>query len=108
MEFGGDRASEAPIDKQWCTAPQWPFVAKGSLRRRMFPCGDLRRKWADDDGRRGRALGEEFGIIVGQVDEEIQQELKMQRPEGVAVFEVIGNYAPTRRYQGAVGHQGNR
>ncbi|MGQ0810477.1 MAG: hypothetical protein ACT4OO_04550 [Nitrospiraceae bacterium] len=36
-------------------------------------------------------LGEEFGIVVGEVDEEIQKELKMQRPEGVAVFEVIGN-----------------
>ncbi|MBX3238115.1 MAG: PDZ domain-containing protein [Nitrospiraceae bacterium] len=36
-------------------------------------------------------LGEEFGIAVGEVDEEIQRELKLQRPEGVAVFEVIGN-----------------
>jgi membrane-associated protease RseP (regulator of RpoE activity) len=36
-------------------------------------------------------LGEEFGIVVGSVDEEIRQELKMQKPEGVVVFEVIGN-----------------
>ena len=36
-------------------------------------------------------LGEEFGIVVGPVDEEIQKELKMQKPEGVVVFEVIGN-----------------
>lgn len=36
-------------------------------------------------------LGEEFGIVVGPVDEEIQQELKLQKPQGVAVFEVIGN-----------------
>lgn len=36
-------------------------------------------------------LGEEFGIVVGAVDEEIQQELKLQRAQGVAVFEVIGN-----------------
>jgi hypothetical protein len=36
-------------------------------------------------------LGEEFGIVVGVVDEEIQKELKLQRPQGVAVFEVIGN-----------------
>lgn len=35
-------------------------------------------------------LGEEFGIVVGPVDAEIQQELKMERPEGVVVFEVIG------------------
>lgn len=36
-------------------------------------------------------LGEEFGVVVGAVDEEIQKELKLQRPQGVAVFEVIGN-----------------
>jgi membrane-associated protease RseP (regulator of RpoE activity) len=36
-------------------------------------------------------LGEEFGIIVGAVDTEIQQELKLERAQGVAVFEVIGN-----------------
>ena len=36
-------------------------------------------------------LGETFGMIVDEVDEEIQKELKMQRPEGVAVLEVIGN-----------------
>ena len=35
-------------------------------------------------------LGEEFGIVVGSVDVEIQKELKMERPEGVVVFEVIG------------------
>ena len=36
-------------------------------------------------------LGEEFGIVVGAVDAEIQQELKLERAQGVAVFEVIGN-----------------
>ncbi|MBM4126175.1 MAG: hypothetical protein FJ247_02350 [Nitrospira sp.] len=36
-------------------------------------------------------LGEEFGIVVGAVDEAIQQELKLERAQGVAVFEVIGN-----------------
>jgi C-terminal processing protease CtpA/Prc len=36
-------------------------------------------------------LGEEFGIVVGAVDEAIQKELKLQKPQGVAVFEVIGN-----------------
>lgn len=35
-------------------------------------------------------LGEEFGIVVGPVDEDIRKELKMQKPEGVVVFEVIG------------------
>src|SRR5262249_4508649 len=33
-------------------------------------------------------LGEEFGVVVGEVDEEIQKELKLYRPQGVAVFEV--------------------
>jgi S1-C subfamily serine protease len=36
-------------------------------------------------------LGEEFGISVGEVDTDIQKELNLQKPEGVAVFEVIGN-----------------
>lgn len=36
-------------------------------------------------------IGEEFGIVVGAVDEEIQKELHLQKAQGVAVFEVIGN-----------------
>lgn len=37
-----------------------------------------------------KRLGEQFGIVVDSVDEEIRKELKMQRPEGVVIFEVIG------------------
>lgn len=44
-------------------------------------------KMSDDEAKR---LGEQFGIVVDSVDEEIRKELKMQRPEGVVVFEVIG------------------
>ncbi len=36
-------------------------------------------------------LGEEFGVIVGDVDEDIKRELKLERAQGVAVFEVIGS-----------------
>jgi membrane-associated protease RseP (regulator of RpoE activity) len=35
-------------------------------------------------------LGEEFGIIVGEVDEEIRDFLGLERAKGVVVFEVIG------------------
>jgi len=35
-------------------------------------------------------LGEQFGIVIGPMDEEIRKELKMVKPEGVVVFEVIG------------------
>lgn len=35
-------------------------------------------------------LGEEFGRVVGQVDEEIRDFLGLERAEGVVVFEVIG------------------
>ncbi len=35
-------------------------------------------------------LGEEFGIIVGEVDEEIQAMLGLEQAGGVVVFEVIG------------------
>ncbi len=34
-------------------------------------------------------LGEEFGIVVGEVDEETRDYLGMQRAEGVVVYEVI-------------------
>lgn len=54
--------------------------------------------WAATDGTadgmsvdEAARLGEDFGVVVGEVDEEIQKELKLQRPQGVAVFEVIGN-----------------
>jgi hypothetical protein len=36
-------------------------------------------------------LGEEFGVIVGDVDDDIKKELKLERAQGVAVFEVIGS-----------------
>ena len=35
-------------------------------------------------------LGEEFGIAVGEVDEDIRKELGLQKAQGVVVFEVIG------------------
>ncbi len=38
-----------------------------------------------------KRLGEEFGIVVDEVDEDTRKDLKLQRLEGVAVFEVIGN-----------------
>jgi hypothetical protein len=36
-------------------------------------------------------LGEEFGVIVGDVDENIKKELNLERAQGVAVFEVVGS-----------------
>ncbi len=35
-------------------------------------------------------LGEEFGVVVGEVDEATRDFLGMQRAEGVVVYEVIG------------------
>jgi membrane-associated protease RseP (regulator of RpoE activity) len=35
-------------------------------------------------------LGEDFGIIIGEVDEEIREFLGLERAQGVVVFEVIG------------------
>jgi len=37
------------------------------------------------------AMAEEFGLIVGPVTEDIRKELNLRAPEGVAVFEVIGD-----------------
>jgi hypothetical protein len=36
------------------------------------------------------ALAEQFGVEVGEVDEEIQEVLGLTKAEGVVVFEVIG------------------
>ena len=41
-------------------------------------------------------LAEEFGIDVGEVDEEIQKILGLPQPEGVVVFAVIGATAAER------------
>ncbi len=80
-----------------------PFTRALSRGRAFFVCLILAAGVPMDCGRAQAAnngdmtadeavrLGEEFGIAVGEVDEDIQQELKLQRPEGVAVFEVIGN-----------------
>jgi hypothetical protein len=79
-----------------------------SMGRAFFLCGiwlaaadgGLSVTWAADSANSANGemtveeairLGEEFGIAVGEVDEDIQKELNLQRPEGVAVFEVIGN-----------------
>lgn len=63
------------------------MVCYGAVRDSYAEPAQGNGKMTDDDAVR---LGEEFGIIVGPVDEEIQQELKMQKAEGVVVFEVIG------------------
>ncbi len=39
---------------------------------------------------RALALAEEFGVDVGEVDEEIKDLLGLTKAEGVVVFEVIG------------------
>ena len=40
---------------------------------------------------RAFALAEEFGVDVGEVDEEIKNFLGLQKAEGVVVFAVLGN-----------------
>ncbi len=60
----------------WCGLPLTPAVA-----------ADPSPMTVDEAAR----LGEEFGVIVGDVDADIQKELKLERAQGVAVFEVIGN-----------------
>ena len=40
---------------------------------------------------RAYALAEEFGLDVGEVNEEIRKELGLTKAEGVVVFEVIGS-----------------
>lgn len=42
------------------------------------------------DPEKAKKLGEKFGVVVGEVDQEIADFLGLPRPEGVVVFEVIG------------------
>ena len=76
----------------------WTFLS-GRLSLIMFPiiftlvipqvllAGSERENMSEAEALR---LGEEFGIIVGEVDEEIRDFLGLERSEGVVVFEVIG------------------
>jgi membrane-associated protease RseP (regulator of RpoE activity) len=101
--------SEAPTLEEDCTSRR---QGKGALRqgRALVVCAGVMAMWlvgafsvpppgwtADNGAADGMTvdeaakLGEDFGVVVGEVDEEIQKELKLQRPQGVAVFEVIGN-----------------
>jgi hypothetical protein len=69
-------------------------VCAGLLSLVLTPLGAQTPSDAGVDGMtvdEAAKLGEDFGVVVGDVDEEIQQELKLQRAQGVAVFEVIGN-----------------
>ncbi len=48
-------------------------------------------KSADKRNKDVIAMAEEFGIIVGQVTEDIKKELNLRSAEGVAVFDIIGD-----------------
>ncbi|MBM4120451.1 MAG: hypothetical protein FJ248_06070 [Nitrospira sp.] len=54
------------------------------------PQGDGKTEQAVMTKEKAIRLGEQFGIVVDEVDAEIQKELGLQRAEGVAVLEVIG------------------
>ena len=54
-------------------------------------------------------LGETFGVVVGEVDEELRDYLGLQRAEGVVVFEVIGGKpADLAGIKAKVHHQRNQ
>ena len=61
--------------------------ALAGLAPESVSAADQKPMTVDEAGR----LGEEFGVIVGDVDEDIKKELKLERAQGVAVFEVIGS-----------------
>ncbi len=46
-------------------------------------------RYSDPAVKEALELGEEFGVIVGEVDEEMRVILGLQRAEGVVVYEVI-------------------
>jgi C-terminal processing protease CtpA/Prc len=61
--------------------------ALSSLAPALVSAADQEPMTVDEASR----LGEEFGVVVGDVDEDIKKELKLERAQGVAVFEVIGS-----------------
>lgn len=65
----------------------WLGADGGASSTALFAAAQNGEMTADEAVR----LGEEFGIAVGEVDEDIKKELNLQKAEGVAVFEVIGN-----------------
>ena len=65
-----------------------PAMAQSPAPQKAAPNAAPQKEMAKEDAVR---LGEEFGIVVEEVDEGIRKELNLQRTEGVAVFEVIGN-----------------
>lgn len=99
-ESGGSRhrTVRGIVLKQGLKAHPWGrafFVSLAAVGCLVWVGAD--RLWADAPAKEGDPaiaeaikLGQEFGIEVGEVDEEIQKELKMTKPEGVVVFEVIG------------------
>jgi S1-C subfamily serine protease len=95
--------SACPVNDSFRSAPLLPFQAPPQGRAFFvallvvpFLAATLSSAFgqAKPDGEITAAdaikLGQEFGIEVGEVDEEIQKELKLTKPEGVVVFEVIG------------------
>ena len=65
-----------------------PAMAQSPAPQQAAPKAAPKKEMTKEDAVR---LGEEFGIVVDEVDEGIRKELNLQRAEGVAVLEVIGN-----------------
>lgn len=62
------------------------FLLVGAALVPAAPAAGLNKTAAMEEAIR---LGEEFGVVVGEVDEETRDYLGMQRAEGVVVYEVI-------------------
>ena len=62
-------------------------LAQSPAPQKAAPKAAPKKEMTKEDAVR---LGEEFGIVVDEVDEGIRKELGLQRAEGVAVLEVIG------------------
>lgn len=62
------------------------FVLAGTALPPSVPAAGLNKAASIEEAIR---LGEEFGVIVGEVDEETRDYLGMERAEGVVVYEVI-------------------
>lgn len=67
------------------------FISGVAVWSAVSPISSAQSESGEMTEERAYALAEEFGVDVGEVDEEIKNILGLTKAEGVVVFAVIGN-----------------
>ena len=67
------------------------FISGVAVGSAVSPISSAQSEFGEMTEEKAYALAEEFGVDVGEVDEEIKNILGLTKAEGVVVFAVIGN-----------------